>query len=232
MKQFLPASFRNLLVQSGQCVFAAIGIAALGYWVTVSVQARLFQRKEAHRLVQDLRSRVTFGKTDARLQPITVIKRQAPVEGAVIANLAIPRIGLSTVVVEGAEDRDLKLAAGHIAGTTLPGEPGNIGIAGHRDTFFRPLRLIHKDDEIVLTIPHEQDRYSVVSTTIVDPDDIAVLYPTSHDALTLVTCYPFYYVGAAPKRFIVQAEREKTSTRESGITAPLTMKNADERDPD
>ena len=232
MKQFLPATVRNFLVRLGQYLFAAIGILALWYWASVNLQARLFQKKEAHRLVQAPRSQGAFEKKDARTQSIAEIKRQPPVEGAVIANLAIPRIGLSTVVVEGDEDLDLKLAAGHIPGTAVPGEPGNIGIAAHRDTFFRPLRLIRKHDEIVLTTPHGKDRYSVVSTKIVDPDDVAVLYPTSHDVLTLVTCYPFYYVGAAPKRFIVQAEREKTSTRDEARTVPLPMKNADVRDPD
>jgi sortase A len=231
VKLFFPPNVRYLLARLGQYVFAAIGILALWYWASVASQARLFQKKEAHRIAQGLQSQVAFKKTDAKPRPIAEIKRQAPVEGAAIANLAIPRIGLSTVVVEGDDDRELKLAAGHIPGTALPGEPGNIGIAAHRDTFFRPLRLIRKDDEIVLTTPHGEDRYSVVSTKIVDPNDVAVLYPTSHDALTLVTCYPFYFVGSAPKRFIVQAERVTASTKETAITVPLT-RNGDERDQD
>jgi len=121
--------------------------------------------------------------------------------------------------VEGDEEDDLKLGIGHIPGTAQPGKPGNIGIAGHRDTFFRPLRLISKDDVIVLTTLHEVDRYKVVSTRIVDRDDVRVLYPTGRDTLTLVTCYPFYYVGAAPKRFILRAERFDTSEK----TAPQSF---------
>src|SRR5664279_1488691 len=93
-----------------------------------------------------------------------------------------------------------------IPGTALPGKQGNIGIAGHRDTSFRPLRFIRKDDMIALTTLHGTSRYRVVSTKIVGPDDVQVLYPTGRDALTLVTCYPFDFVGPAPRRFIVQAE--------------------------
>lgn len=207
MKILLPEKVGNHLLKSGQYVFAVIGVVALGYWASVSTRARLFQNREAQRFSHDLQPRATYEKKDVRSDSGPDVRRQAPVKGAAIANLVIPRIGLSAVVVEGVEDRELKLAAGHIPGTALPGEPGNIGIAGHRDTFFRPLRLIRKDDVIALTIPKGEDQYRVVSTEIVSPDDVEVLYPTSRDTLTLVTCYPFYYVGAAPKRFIVRAER-------------------------
>jgi len=109
-------------------------------------------------------------------------------------------------VIEGDDAADLKLAPGHIPGTALPGQHGNIGIAAHRDTFFRPLRFIRKGDLIGLTTLTGTYRYRVVSTQIVTPDDVQVLGPTKTDTLTLVTCYPFYYVGSAPKRFILRAE--------------------------
>lgn len=216
----------NHLLKSGQYVFAVIGIVASGYWASVSVHARLFQNGEAQRFAQEPQSQERYDKQAARSESSTELRQQAPSEGSVIANLTIPRIGLATVVVEGADDGELKLAAGHIPGTPLPGESGNVVVAAHRDTFFRPLRLIHKDDVIALTTPREEDQYRVVSTGIVDPDDIGVLYPTSRDTLTLVTCYPFYYLGAAPKRFIVRAERDKTPTRESTMMLPLTLKDA------
>jgi len=111
------------------------------------------------------------------------------------------------MVVEGAGERDLKLAAGHVPGTSLPGEAGNAGIAGHRDTFFRSLRLIRKNDAISVTTSSGEYQYRVVSIEIVEPDDVQVLYPTKTEMLTLVTCYPFYFVGPAPRRFIIQAER-------------------------
>jgi sortase A len=236
MKVLLPAKFGSRLARFGQYVFAVIGIVALGYWAGVSVRMRLFQSKGAHGFAQELQARVPNEKKDARSHSSTEIEQQVPAEGAVIAKLAIPRLGLLTMVVEGVEDGDLKLAPGHIPGTALPGEPGNVGIAGHRDTFFRPLRLIRKDDVIALTVLGGEDRYRVVSTQIVGPDDVQVLYPTKRDALTLVTCYPFYYVGSAPKRFIVRAERsgkrERTATKESSMIVPLSIRNTNEREPE
>jgi sortase A len=89
----------------------------------------------------------------------------------------------------------------------LPGQPGNIGISGHRDTLFRPLRNIRQDDIITLTAVAGDFRYRVVSISIVSPSDVGVLDPSTHEVLTLVTCYPFYFVGAAPERFIVRAVR-------------------------
>lgn len=112
------------------------------------------------------------------------------------------------MVVEGVKPRSLKLAVGHIPGTALPGEPGNVGIAGHRDTFFRGLRRIRARDTITLTMPYGSYQYSVESTQIVDPTDVQVLQASSEPILTLVTCYPFYYVGPAPMRFVVKARQE------------------------
>ncbi len=131
----------------------------------------------------------------------------APDKHGVVGRLEIPRLGVSVMVVEGVDDSDLKRAVGHIPGTALPGEPGNVGIAGHRDTFFRPLRSIQRDDTITVSTLQGAYRYRVVSTNVVRPEDIQVLYPTGRDSLTLVTCFPFEYVGSAPKRFIVRAER-------------------------
>jgi sortase A len=120
--------------------------------------------------------------------------------------LAIPRLGLSMVIVEGAEERDLKLGPGHIRGTSLPGDGGNVGVAGHRDTFFRPLRFIRRDDTITVIDHQRVYQYRVASTEVVRPDNIQVLNPVGHEVLTLVTCYPFDFLGAAPKRFIVRAD--------------------------
>jgi sortase A len=101
----------------------------------------------------------------------------------------------------------LRHAVGHIPGTPLPGQKGNVALAGHRDTFFRGLRNIHKDDEITLTTLHGSCLYRVDTTQVVEPKDIGVLRATADDILTLVTCYPFYFVGPAPQRFIVRAHR-------------------------
>jgi sortase A len=110
-------------------------------------------------------------------------------------------------VVEGVNRLILRRSVGHIPGTALPGQPGNVGISGHRDTFFRPLRNIRRDDVITLTTLLGEYRYRVVSTKVVSPSDVEVLDPGKNEILTLVTCYPFYFVGLAPGRFIVRAER-------------------------
>jgi sortase A len=110
-------------------------------------------------------------------------------------------------VAEGVDKLTLRRAVGHIPGTGMPGEPGNVGLAAHRDTFFRPLQNIRRGDAITLTTLAGEYRYRVVSTKIVSPLDVGVLDPSGSEVLTLVTCYPFYFIGPAPSRFIVRAER-------------------------
>jgi sortase A len=109
------------------------------------------------------------------------------------------------MVLDGASSQTMRVGLGHITGTSSPGENGNVAIAGHRDTFFRPLRRIQEGDEILLETPAKALTYRVSSTEIVDPSDVAVLRSHGKDELTLVTCYPFSYLGPAPKRFIVHA---------------------------
>ena len=138
-------------------------------------------------------------------------RRLDPDPSAIVGRIEIPRLGLSDIIVEGVAEPELRLGLGHIPGTPLPGEPGNVAIAGHRDTFFRPLRNILANDSIQLVTLNGTYGYRVVSTQIVDPADIQVLNPTRRDTLTLVTCYPFYFVGSAPKRFIVRAVRSTAS---------------------
>jgi sortase A len=127
--------------------------------------------------------------------------------GALIGKIAVPRLGLSVVIVEGTDKNMLRRGAGHIPGTAMPGQPGNAAVSAHRDTFFRPLRNIRLRDVVTVATPAGEFRYRVVSTRIVAPTDISVLAAGTGEVLTLVTCYPFYYVGPAPKRFIVRAER-------------------------
>jgi sortase A len=125
--------------------------------------------------------------------------------GTVVARLDAPAVKLSTAVLEGSDDAILNRGAGHIEDTALPGESGNIGIAGHRDTIFRPVRRLRIGDELTLSTSDRVYRYRISRTLIVGPDDVYVLDPTSQPMLTLVTCYPFDFIGHAPKRFIVQA---------------------------
>ncbi len=191
-------------IRLAQYGLTTIGVVALGYCAAVWVEARLYQATEARRFDHELQLKLK----DISIAPPGV-PREAVVreEGGVVGRLDIPRIGVSVMVVEGAESGDLKWAVGHIPGTAFPGERGNVGIAGHRDTFFRPLRSIQRDDAITVSTLKGAYRYRVVSTKVVSPEDVQVLYPSGRDCLTLVTCFPFDYVGSAPKRFIVRAER-------------------------
>jgi sortase A len=174
----------------------AAGLALLSLVAVVTVQARFYQAEAKHLLEHEIQA--------ARASKIP--RPKAPLkEGEVLGRLDIPRLGVSVAVLQGTSSRILRLGTGHIESTSLPGEGGNSGIAGHRDTFFRALRSIHMDDEIQLQTPTGLFHYEVDWAKVVTPDDISVLAPSTESALTLVTCYPFQFLGAAPKRFIVRA---------------------------
>ena len=128
---------------------------------------------------------------------------------APLAVLRIPKVGLEVPVLRGIDDRTLDRAVGHIENTADPGGDGNSGIAGHRDGFFRGLKDISPGDRIELDTLEGTDVYRVERTWVVNPQDVSVLDPTSIPALTLVTCYPFYFNGPAPERFIVRAVRDE-----------------------
>ena len=130
----------------------------------------------------------------------------APAAGTMLGRLEAPSVKLSTAVLEGSDDGTLSRGSGHIEDTPFPGQPGNVGIAGHRDTTFRALRHIHIGDALEFKTADRLYRYRISKTSIVGPDDVYVLDPTPQPALTLVTCYPFEFVGHAPQRFIVRAE--------------------------
>lgn len=122
-----------------------------------------------------------------------------------MALLRIPKIHLEVPVLEGTDDLTLNRAVGHITGTDLPGHNGNIGIAGHRDGFFRGLKDAAAGDTIEVMTQNEARTYVIDQISIVNPSDVSVLARRSRPSVTLVTCYPFYFVGSAPERYIVQA---------------------------
>jgi sortase A len=124
---------------------------------------------------------------------------------APLAILRLPSIDLEVPVLAGTDELALNRGVGHIEGTPRPGQPGNIGIAGHRDGFFRGLKDITAGDPIEVESLSGTDRYTIESITVVSPDRVDVLAPTAVPTVTLVTCFPFYYVGSAPKRYIVRA---------------------------
>jgi len=127
--------------------------------------------------------------------------------GALIGRLEIPGAHVRAMVIHGTAEQYLRRAVGHIEGTALPGEPGNVGLAGHRDTFFRGLAHVRKGDRIALRTLEGSFEYAVDMLRIVGPEEVEVLNASSMPALTLVTCYPFEYIGSAPRRFIVHARQ-------------------------
>jgi len=127
------------------------------------------------------------------------------------AVLRIPKLHLEVPIYEGSDERTLNRGLGRIIGTARWGEPGNTGIAGHRDGFFRGLKDIGPGDTLELMLPHRTDRYTVTNIMITSPDDVSVLEPSNAASLTLVTCYPFYFVGSAPRRYILHASIEQAS---------------------
>jgi sortase A len=146
---------------------------------------------------------------------------RAPSAGAWVARLEAPRIKLTATVLEGTTDQTLARGAGHIEDTPFPGQGGNVGIAGHRDTTFRPVRHIKVGDPLTLTTADGVYEYRVTKTFIVGPDDVYVLDPANHPTLTLVTCYPFEFIGHAPKRFIVSADLVGQQTRTGDSASAL-----------
>ena len=140
--------------------------------------------------------------------PLPAINKvMAPGRGSTLGRLEVPRLGLSTIVIEGDDEYNLLVGAGHLPETPLPWNDGNSVLAGHRDTDFRPLRNIQVGDTIRFQTADIAVDYTVRETEIVEPTDVTALKATDVPTLTLITCYPFSYIGPAPKRFIVRAER-------------------------
>ena len=130
---------------------------------------------------------------------------QSSVRASVIGQLEVPRLGISVPILSDYQASSLLKGVGHVPGTAMPGGLGTLGLAGHRDTYFRPLRNVKKDMDIRVADADGVYHYSVDSTEVVTPENVEVLDIRNRPELTLVTCYPFYYVGAAPRRFIVHA---------------------------
>jgi len=190
---------RSRVWRAVERVLLIVGLLSLGYFTYVAAESHLYQALENRELDQIL----------ASAPPATVdVPRPRPAAGSMIGRIEIPRLGVSAIIRAGSDARTLRLAVGHIPGTAFPGERGNIGLAGHRDTFFRRLRDIQVDDEIRIVTPEETYIFTVEDTSVVSPRDTWVLNNTATPVLTLVTCYPFTYVGSAPDRFIVRANQQ------------------------
>jgi sortase A len=202
---------RGRVWRSLERLLIVVGLASLGYYAYVSVESRLYQELENRELDAILATHVgrTLPNPSGEPEALHPVKarpaRSRPPAGSAIGRIEIPRLGVSVVIRAGSDARTLRLAVGHIPGTAFPGEIGNIGLAGHRDTFFRRLRDIRADDEIRIVTPDGTFTFRVEETSVVMPKDTWVLDATTAPTLTLVTCFPFTYVGSAPQRFIVRA---------------------------
>ena len=208
-------------------VLIAVGVVLLGAWAAARLHTILGSRRDRARFEEQRAAarapapapsptsvappprRLEEGPVDVSLWSDVRVKewkeslaadRRAP-----LAILRMPRLKIDVPVLEGTDDLTLNRGAGWIEGTSRPGETGNVGLSAHRDGFFRALKDVAVGDELVLETPRETTRYAVAWTKIVDPDDVSVLDEIGGSAVTLVTCYPFYYVGSAPQRLIVRA---------------------------
>lgn len=227
---------RGLLLILGLCGVGYYGYTLSDEYVYQNYENWAFDQQIAGRspvtFADYVRERTPFGllagpaarpaatRTSTASQPETPIVR--PSEGSLLGRVEIPRLNLSAVVREGVDSKTLSTAVGHVPSTALPGQTGNFAIAAHRDTLFRALKDIQNGDLVTFQSTAGTYQYEVVGTKIVKPSDVTVLRADGGGViqmkeppaqagdpgrlLTMITCYPFYYVGAAPKRFIVEAE--------------------------
>ncbi|HEY1526601.1 MAG TPA: class D sortase [Candidatus Angelobacter sp.] len=184
-----------------QYIFLTLGLLALGYCAKSLTQAWLYQRWA----LQRMEKQVSYRAATAGQQNKTSSGGLG--EMSPIGRLEISRVHISAVVAEGTSQRVLSRAIGHAVGTALPGQTGNVTLAAHRDTFFRHLGDVRSGDIIELKEPGHEYRYQVRFTAVVGPKDTWVLEPTGKETLTLLTCYPFHFVGPAPDRFVIRARR-------------------------
>jgi sortase A len=214
MSKGTPRFFERLLLVAGTVLLAAYSLAHVDAWVSSRLALRAFDQTLESGQAAQAGELVDFSLwSDKRIREYKaslVVEKRLP-----WAALAIDKLSLRVPVFDGTDDLVLNRGIGWIAGTAKPGDAGNIGLAGHRDGFFRGLKDIAPGDAITLTTPQAQTTYLVDEIQIVTPDRVDVLEPRGSPSLTLVTCYPFYFIGNAPQRFIVHATLARTETTRS-----------------
>ena len=190
---------RDRLRNGSSVALCAVGIGLLAYWLSATFDAHVFQSRLAHRLeTTNSRAAVSSGFEGASAT------RHEAITSGLVGRLEIPRLGVSAMVTEGIDKRALSRGIGHVPDTAFPGERGNVGLAAHRDTYFRGLKDVDTGDRVRIVTPGGVFAYEVEWARIVDPDRIDLLADEVGPALTLVTCYPFHWIGSAPKRFVVR----------------------------
>jgi sortase A len=195
------SSTQRYILRGASYSLLAFGALALGYVGFVLADSHAYQAIEMKKIKQS----------------VSLVEPHILVEGDVIGEFQVPRLGIDAVVVQGDSPANLRRAVGHLSKSALPGEWGNVALAGHRDTFFRPLSDIRLGDEIRFKTPERSFDYLVESIEVVAPTDIRVLESSTGHDLTLLTCFPFHYIGPAPKRLVVRAREV------GGVTLPASI---------
>ena len=202
LRLIIPATAPRTVAR---CFFLVVAIVCLGIYGYAYLERTLYQTYASRAFDQTADRAAAEPASNDKIAPVG--RRSVRYSTALIGRLSVPRVHLSAMVREGVGRDTLQLAVGHIPATALPGQAGNVAVAGHRDTFFRELKNLNTGDEIRFSTLHGDFKYEVESLLVVEPENVAVLAPSSGNVLTLVTCYPFSYIGAAPKRFIVRARQ-------------------------
>jgi sortase A len=189
--------------------FFLAGIIALGYVAFTLIDTERYQTNATGRFEEALKAQsgAVPDVTAPGAGAPSVMTPSVSASATPLGRIKISSIGVAAMILEGVDDKTLRRAVGHVPGTAIPGQPGNVALAGHRDTFFRELRKIQKNDEITLDTLSGSYRYRVDLIQIVSAEDTESLKSSRGPILTLVTCYPFSYVGPAPQRFVVRAHR-------------------------
>lgn len=207
-----------LLVTGAGCLGVYGGSLAYSKAFQLYESWRFDQARAAEQAVAE-KSPLPIVSSGREIRPVSVpAVKPRPVEKAsrplsVIGRVEVPRLHLSAMVEEGTDEGTLGRAVGHVPGTALPGAAGNVAIAGHRDSFFRALKDLRRNDEINFETLDGSFRYTVEEMSVVGPSDTSVLKPTEDKTLTIVTCFPFNYIGPAPRRFIVRARQVGDSSK-------------------
>lgn len=186
------------------------GVGLVGYVAARKAEAAWAQRWSAAQLAAA--REVPAGAPPAAAEEETPPPVPAPRPGEPVARLEIPRLDVDVVALEGVDPDTLDRGVGHFPGSALPGQDGNASFAGHRDSFFRSLGRVAEGDEVRLESPSGDHVYRVTGTRVVGPDEVQVVAPLPGRQLTLVTCYPFDWIGPAPRRFVVRATLEGASS--------------------
>ncbi len=223
-------------IRKGERIFLAIGITLLAIWAGARIYGSLASRA-AINLFRSNTAEVQVADNSARLNGVSLAgspvdftlwnpKRIAAYQESLstktdlpLAILRIPKINLEVPVFNDTDDLTLNRGVGRILGTAQFGRPGNLGIAGHRDGFFRGLKDVGPDDVIEVIRRGQTDFYAITGIQIVDPGNVSVLAPTSTQTLTLVTCYPFYFIGNAPQRYIVTASYQISDRVDASVSS-------------